>query len=81
MNYMSNIYVAGHNGLVGSAIIRELKKRGYKKIITASRSKLDLINQEKILKFLKKKKLIYIIITTAKIRRKNKKKKYKTKYI
>ena len=56
MNYMSNIYVAGHNGLVGSAIIRELKKRGYKKIITASRSQLDLINQEKVSKFFKKKK-------------------------
>ena len=56
MNYKSNIYVAGHNGLVGSAIIRELKKRGYKKIITASRNNLDLINQEKVLKFLKKKK-------------------------
>ena len=56
MNYKSKIYVAGHNGLVGSAIIRELKKRGYKKIITASRNNLDLINQEKVLKFLKKKK-------------------------
>ena len=56
MHYKSKIYVAGHNGLVGSAIIRELKKRGYKKIITASRNNLDLINQEKVLKFLKKKK-------------------------
>ena len=67
MNYSSNIYVAGHNGLVGSAIIRELKKRGYKKIITATRSQLNLINQEKVLKFLKKKKPEYIIIAAAKV--------------
>ena len=56
MNHKSNIYVAGHNGLVGSAIVRELKKKGFKKIITATRSQLDLVNQEKVLKFLKKKK-------------------------
>ena len=56
MNYKSNIYVAGHNGLVGSAIVRELKKGGYNRIITATRNQLDLINQEKVLKFLKKKK-------------------------
>ena len=42
----SKIYVAGHNGLVGSAIVRSLKKRGYKKILTASRKKLDLTNPE-----------------------------------
>ena len=58
MNYKSKIYVAGHNGLVGSAIVRELKEKGYKKIITATRSQLDLINQEKVLNFLKKKTLI-----------------------
>ena len=56
MNHKSKIYVAGHNGLVGSAIIRELKKKGYKKILTASRIQLDLVNQDKVLKFLKKKK-------------------------
>ena len=41
----SKIYVAGHKGLVGSAIVRNLKKRGYKKIVVASRSQLDLKNQ------------------------------------
>ena len=55
VNLKSKIYVAGHNGLVGSAIIRQLKKKGYKKIITANRSTLDLTNQTKVLKFLKKK--------------------------
>ena len=67
MNNRSSIYIAGHNGLVGSAIIRELKKRGYTKIITASRSQLDLINQDKVLKFLKKNKPEYIIIAAAKV--------------
>ena len=81
MNYMSNIYVAGHNGLVGSAIIRELKKRGYKKIITASRSQLDLTNQEKVLKFLKKKKPDYIIIAAAKVGGIYSNNKYKAQFI
>ena len=56
MNRRSRIFVAGHNGLVGSAIIRELKKKKYNKIITATRDELELTNQQKVLKFLKKKK-------------------------
>jgi len=56
MNYKSKIYVAGKNGLVGSAINRELKKKGYKNIITSDRKTLDLTNQLKVLNFVKKKK-------------------------
>ena len=56
INSKSNIYVAGHKGLVGSAIIRKLKKNGFKKILTASKSKLDLTNQTKVYNFIKKKK-------------------------
>ena len=67
MSYKSKIYVAGHNGLVGSAIVRELNEKGYKKIITATRNQLDLINQEKVLKFLKKKNPDYIIVAAAKV--------------
>tara|TARA_B110001452_G_scaffold185303_1_gene155855 strand:+ start:1988 stop:2209 length:222 start_codon:yes stop_codon:yes gene_type:complete len=52
----SRIYVAGHKGLVGSSILRKLKDRGYKKIITETKSKLDLTDQLKVLNFLKKKK-------------------------
>jgi GDP-L-fucose synthase len=81
MNYKSNIYVAGHNGLVGSAIVRELKKRGYTNIITAPRSKLDLINQEKVLKFLKNKKPDYIIIAAAKVGGIYSNNKYKAQFI
>tara|TARA_B110000211_G_scaffold216778_1_gene260083 strand:- start:204 stop:1148 length:945 start_codon:yes stop_codon:yes gene_type:complete len=67
MNYKSKIYVAGHNGLVGSAIVRELKKKGIKNILTATRAELDLTNQIKVLKFLKKKKPTFIIIAAAKV--------------
>ncbi len=47
----SKIYVAGHNGLVGSAIVRELKKKGYKNILIANKKKLDLKKQLSVLKF------------------------------
>ncbi|MDA7565351.1 GDP-L-fucose synthase [Candidatus Pelagibacter sp.] len=67
MNYKSKIYVAGHNGLVGSAIVRELKRKGIKNILTATRGELDLTNQVKVLKFLKKKKPTFIIIAAAKV--------------
>mgnify|MGYP001233247229 FL=1 len=67
MNHKSKIYVAGHNGLVGSAIIKELKKNGFKKIITATRTQLDLTDQKKTLKFIKKKKPNFIFITAAKV--------------
>ena len=50
----SKIFVAGHNGLVGNAILKKLKEKGYKNILTASRKKLDLTNQKKFLNFLKR---------------------------
>ena len=57
----SKIFVAGHNGLVGSAIVKKLKQKGYKKILTIEKSKLDLTNQTKVFKFLKKEQTkIYI---------------------
>ena len=56
----AKIYVAGHNGLVGSAIVRRLKKKGYKNIVVATRKQLDLTNQSKVFNFLKKKNLILL---------------------
>ena len=44
MQINDKIYVAGHNGLVGSAIIRKLRKKGFENIITRSHSELDLTN-------------------------------------
>ena len=67
MNLKSKIYVAGHRGLVGSAIINELKKKGFKKIIIANRKQLDLTNQVEVLKFLKKTKPNFIFIAAAKV--------------
>jgi len=81
VNLKSKIYVAGHKGLVGSAIVRQLKKKGYKKIITANRSTLDLTNQTKVLKFLKKKKPQFIFIAAAKVGGVYSNNKYKGQYI
>ena len=63
----STIYVAGHKGLVGSAIVRKLKKIGFKKVLTVTKSKLDLTNQSKVYNFIKKKKPNFIFIAAAKV--------------
>ena len=67
INLNSKIYISGHTGLVGSAILRKLKKDGYKKLIFAKRSELDLTNQKKVLNFIKKKKPDFIFIAAAKV--------------
>ena len=67
INYKSKIYVAGHRGLVGSAIVRKLKSRGYKNIIYSNRSSLDLTDQKKVFNFFKKKKPDFIFIAAAKV--------------
>ena len=61
------IFVAGHKGLIGSAIIRKLKSLGYKKIITIDKKKLNLINQTKVFEFLKKNKPKFIFLAAAKL--------------
>ncbi len=63
----SKIFVAGHNGLVGSAIVRRLKDQGYQNIILRNKSSLDLTNQLKVNKFLKKYKPKFIFIAAAKV--------------
>ena len=50
------IFVAGHKGLVGSAVLRKLKKLKYINIIIADKKKLNLLDQKKVFDFLKKKK-------------------------
>ncbi len=81
INLNSKIYVAGHNGLVGSAIVRELKKKGYNNILVASKKRLNLINQSKVLKFLKKNKPAYIFLAAAKVGGVYSNKKYKADYL
>ena len=56
INKKSKIFVAGHKGMVGSAIIRKLKIKGFSKILFADKKNLNLLNQDKVFKFLKKKK-------------------------
>ena len=50
----SKIYVAGHRGMVGSAIVRELQRQGYTNIITRTHAQLDLTRQDAVEKFLPK---------------------------
>ena len=47
ISYKSKIFVTGHKGLVGSAIVRKLKSKGYKNILVADRKKLDLLDQKR----------------------------------
>ena len=61
------IFLCGHEGFIGSAILEELKKRGYKKIIIATRRELDLTNQSKTIKFFKNKKIDKVIVAAAKV--------------
>ncbi len=67
ININSKIYVAGHRGLVGSAIIRKLNQSGYKKVIVVNKKQLDLTDQSKVYLFLKKKKPDFILIAAAKV--------------
>ena len=67
MNKKSKIFIAGHNGLVGSAILKLSKKSGYSNIHTISRSKLDLTDQKKVFKYLKELKPEGLIIAAAKV--------------
>ena len=67
INKNSKIYVAGHNGLVGSAILRKLKEKKYKNIITVERKKLDLLNQKDVFSFFKRQKPDLVIIAAAKV--------------
>ena len=67
INHKEKIFVAGHKGLVGSAIVRKLKSKGYKNILFLDKSKLDLTNQNKVFNFLKKNKPKFIFIAAAKV--------------
>ena len=81
INLNSKIYVAGHNGLVGRAIVRELKKKGYKNIIVINRQKLDLTSQLSVLRFLKKNKPDFIFLAAAKVGGIYSNNKYKADYL
>lgn len=67
MNKNSLVYVAGHTGMVGSAIVRELSLQGYKNILTMPSSELDLRNQTDVYSFFKNKDIECVIIAAAKV--------------
>ena len=67
MNKDAKIYIAGHNGLVGSAIIRELKKKGYTNLLTKTRKELDLTRQDLVESFFDKEKPEYVFLAAAKV--------------
>ena len=67
ININSKVFIAGHNGMLGSSIFRTLKKKGYKKIITVDKKKLDLRNQIAVKKFIKINKPDAVIIAAAKV--------------
>lgn len=67
MQKTSKIYVAGHNGMVGSAILRKLKKEGYNNLVVRDSSELDLINQSAVNDFFKEEKPEFVFIAAAKV--------------
>ena len=67
MNKDSKIYIAGHRGLVGSAIMRQLEARGYKNVITRTHKALDLTNQAAVKDFFANEKPKYVILAAAKV--------------
>lgn len=67
MNKDSKIYVAGHRGMVGSAIVRKLQELGYNNIITKSKKELDLTNQFKVNQFFHFEKPEYVFLAAAKV--------------
>ena len=67
MNKSAKIFVAGHRGMVGSAIVRSLATKGYTNVITATRDQLDLLDQKAAYAFLENERPEYIFIAAAKV--------------
>ena len=63
----SKIFVAGHRGMVGSAIVRELERQGYKNILTRTHAELDLTRQANVEKFFAEEKPEYVFLAAAKV--------------
>jgi len=67
MDLSSKIYIAGHRGLVGSAIMRNLQKQGYTNIITKTRQELDLLDADRVAEFFQTEKPGYVFLAAAKV--------------
>ena len=77
----STIFIAGHKGMVGAAILRKLKKNRFKNIITIEKKKVNFLNQDKTHKFLKKKKPEYVVICAAVVGGIDYNSKFKSKFL
>ena len=67
INKNSKIFIAGHNGMIGSAILRKLKNLNYKNIYFQSKTQLDLIDQKKVFNYLSKIKPDAVILAAARV--------------
>ena len=67
MNTQDKIYIAGHRGMVGSAIERKLKREGFNNIVTKTSKELDLRNQQAVNDFFEKEKPSYVFLAAAKV--------------
>jgi GDP-L-fucose synthase len=67
MNKNSKIYIAGHRGLVGSAIVKNLQSKGYTNLVYRTHKELDLINQKEVEDFFQTEKPEYVILAAAKV--------------
>jgi GDP-L-fucose synthase len=67
MDISKKVYVAGHRGLVGSAIVKVLQKKGFKNIVTRTRNELDLLDQKAVSKFFESERPAYVFDAAAKV--------------
>ena len=67
INKKDKIFLAGHNGMVGSSIFKKLRENGYKDVITISKKNLDLLDQGRTLKFINRQKPKVVIIAAARV--------------
>jgi GDP-L-fucose synthase len=67
MNKYSKIFVAGHRGLVGSAIVRTLQEKGYENVVTRTRSEVDLLNQKEVEEFFASENIDYVFDSAARV--------------
>ena len=67
MEKKAKIFIAGHRGLVGSAMVRELEKQGYTNLIMRTHEALDLENQQAVAAFFAEEKPEYVILSAAKV--------------
>ncbi len=67
MKKNARLYIAGHTGIIGSAVLRKYKQEGFTNIITRTRKELDLLNQQAVINLFKKEKPEYVILAAARV--------------